>query len=592
MSYEPEPNVEGEYDPFETEREDELLHVSGKQVLLTVLVVVLTFVCLASLVFMTLLPLLTPRAFPNLIADDAYMFARYAQHVRIYGEPIWNPGGEPTFGFTSIAYVGLVALVQSFGVVDHARSVVVSSLIAGFCAIVLLARVLLMAVDGRWTKRIIIAGTALIIILKTGVVHWPLHLHSGMDTTFAMAGLSLYLLLTYWYAKSRTCTVLACLLGVCGGFLYLIRPDLTLFSVAISLALILGAKTTIERKEAWIVAVIGGCLLLGTLFWCKIFLSSAVPLSFYVKSVGIYGPEFVQRYRPMAGVELKTFLGFYWILPVCVLAGTWIGHSARLVRRNASAIDLAVLIATVAYVLYYLFFVLQVMHYHCRFYYPILPALVVLAVRALSMCSRADGSIPHFSKRVVGIVIAIVLFVATYEATNRFPAAWKFLHAPENAAIQNTPLTTETDYFTHWTNYWPALFEVSRLPDDLVIATTEVGRAGSLNPRKKIIDLSGLNEPFIAKNGFNGDWFFEKAVPDLLYLPHPDYVRMNLEMTSDRRFAQNYDLIPAEFTGQATLRVAVRRKSPHHAELLRIFGFTPTSSMLPYSLDNPNRQLP
>ena len=40
--------------------------------------------------------------------DDAYMFTRYADNLLATGKATWNPGGEPTYGLTSVLYLAVV----------------------------------------------------------------------------------------------------------------------------------------------------------------------------------------------------------------------------------------------------------------------------------------------------------------------------------------------------------------------------------------------------------------------------------------------------------------------------------------------------
>ncbi|WP_437649350.1 hypothetical protein [Sorangium sp. So ce362] len=74
--------------------------------------------------------------------------------------------------------------------------------------------------------------------------------------------------------------------------------------------------------------------------------------------------------------------------------------------------------------------------------------------------------------------------------------------------------------------YWFAIDRVSTLPDDLVMATTEVGMLGAMNLEKTIVDLAGLNDRRFALEPFSADRLFEAYKPDLIYMPHPHYVKM------------------------------------------------------------------
>ena len=121
---------------------------------------------------------------------------------------------------------------------------------------------------------------------------------------------------------------------------------------------------------------------------------------------------------------------------------------------------------------------------------------------------------------------------------------------------------------TQSARFWYALEQISALPDDIVIATTEVGHPAALNPRKTIVDIAGLNEPGFALDGFSADRLFDVLVPDVLYMPHPDYAPIVAQIRAHPTFASGY----REFTADdldAYMGIAVRRNSTHYEELCR-----------------------
>ena len=91
---------------------------------------------------------------------------------------------------------------------------------------------------------------------------------------------------------------------------------------------------------------------------------------------------------------------------------------------------------------------------------------------------------------------------------------------------------------------WFALDEFSLLPDDLTIATTEVGLPGVMNPHKRIVDLAGLNEPQIAQQGFDADFVFRTYSPDLIYMPYPRYDQLLAQITAHKAFQEGTRSFP------------------------------------------------
>jgi hypothetical protein len=116
---------------------------------------------------------------------------------------------------------------------------------------------------------------------------------------------------------------------------------------------------------------------------------------------------------------------------------------------------------------------------------------------------------------------------------------------------------------------WVGIEAISKLPDDLVIAATEVGLPGALNPRKVLIDMTGLNERMFAHQRFTAKRMFASYQPDLVYMPHDDYTNMHRSLRQSPEM-RGYDLYERNRFSGGALAVAIRRDSPHFAALDRI----------------------
>ncbi len=101
------------------------------------------------------------------------------------------------------------------------------------------------------------------------------------------------------------------------------------------------------------------------------------------------------------------------------------------------------------------------------------------------------------------------------------------------------------------------------LPDDIVIATTEVGYPGVLNPHKTIIDLAGLNDTEFARQGFSAARLFARSRPDLFYLTTRHYVEIRSALFNSPEFAHGYELLQPP----GGLVIALRRDGPRYAAL-------------------------
>ncbi|MGB8644005.1 MAG: hypothetical protein WCF84_02115, partial [Anaerolineae bacterium] len=103
-------------------------------------------------------------------------------------------------------------------------------------------------------------------------------------------------------------------------------------------------------------------------------------------------------------------------------------------------------------------------------------------------------------------------------------------------------------------------------PDDMVIATTEIGVLSAANPRKTVVDMAGLNETGFAHDGFSANRLFQEYNPDVIYMPHPDYDVMIAQITTNPYFIAHYEYLPGPSL-HTFLGVAIRRDGRYYAAL-------------------------
>jgi hypothetical protein len=151
--------------------------------------------------------------------DDAYFFIRYADNLLQYGQLAWNPNSTPTYGLTSPAYLLLVIPLRIIFPTEPAFVMLMSSLLSGFI-VLMLSCFLAFRILKDQTHRLI-----LICIMMTSLIvageHIITHLTSGMDTMFAIACLTAWLL---FLNTSQS----ALKVGIFAGLFFWIRPDILL----------------------------------------------------------------------------------------------------------------------------------------------------------------------------------------------------------------------------------------------------------------------------------------------------------------------------------------------------------------------------
>ncbi len=524
-----------------------------------------TIVCVGCIVLGILSEFL-PSDCDDGVWDDAYMFIRYADNLLERGKLSWNPGGEPTYGLTSNLYLACVLVVRLLLGENATLAAAISSLVCGVFFLAALAFLLYGFVEGSPLAR----RTAVLFVLCTlamSVDEWGKHFVSGMDTTFALAYLSTFIIISKWHARSPKWSS-ATLMGVLGGLAFSARPDLMAFTIAVPVAIILlsGDK---KAKYLGAAALLIAVLLTGVqVLLAGVYFGSPLPLPFYMKGLERYGESIHQQYRTVPFVQLYRYALSLRYLLFLIATGAIVNF--RRWWKNGPATEIGLGVGACAFILYYLFFVHQIMYYHQRFYYPTFPAIALLASqsgaglieRLTRSCAGHLQRIPAWLPKLASVFVCVALLSSLFSPAREVAAG---LYRGDYSRYYLLE-----DYKARWAHYWYRLDRFSSLPDSLVIATTEVGRPAAMNPRKTIVDLSGLNETDFAHSGFSADLLFENYEPDLVYMPHPHYADMSKQILEHPYFKEKYEYFTTEMLERARMGVAIRRDSIHYHALRRI----------------------
>ncbi|MGB8648191.1 MAG: hypothetical protein WCF84_23340, partial [Anaerolineae bacterium] len=433
--------------------------------------------------------------------DDSYMFVRYADNLLAHGRLSWNPNGAPTYGLTSILYLVIVVPVRLATPYLAALTAWLASVLAGLVFISLLLLLVYRTVTrdrqvGAWLVLFVLLALAL------AIPQFATHLASGMDTTFALAFITAYFLIDKWYESCHSTTA-AIAMGVWGGLALLARPDLLLYTTLVPLSIFVFAPTARDRRQALGILGITAVLVGLEMLWTSTYFGSPVPLPFYAKAMRTYQGVIYDRYAGVAFQELGNLIGSYWFL--LILIGAEITLYFKDWYKRTSAGDKGILLASALFITFYAFFVLQIMPFSARFYYPVLPALLLLSSQSLVRLGRKLSAVVQRSSRTtmrgigaIGVVILLVLLGLATRPVLRVLRDTAQQHLLGHFAFFE-------DYGGEWPYEWAGLETLSKLPDDMVIATTEIGVLSAANPRKTVVDMAGLNETGFAHDGFSAN---------------------------------------------------------------------------------------
>jgi hypothetical protein len=491
------------------------------------------------------------------VMDDALMFVRYANNWLATGTVAWNPGDPPTYGPTSLGYLSVVTLLSALMHAGPYTLVQIASLGLG---VLFLGSLVLMVVreSGACSRPLMFLVVA--ACLANGATFLAAQFMTGMDTTLAMCSVSLLMLL--WRAVPTRSSIMV---GLVGGSLLLVRPDLVLISAGVPcLVWLTGEDNT---RDYWrdvfltTLATIGVlCVALTVLF------GTPVPLSAYAKVFSPYGPDFRAIYRSMPIKQSINFIAAYWSLFALATGLMAIGGRSLLDKKHR--LVLAIVIVVLGWFVY-LLAVTQIMAYRGRFYHPILPCLVFLVLWGASQFAGTYERWLSESPRM--ILVPVVLLLVGSVVQEGVSVVYELRSHLRQGYVGK--MSTVENYKAFWSDFWFQLPEVLAVSPDLSVATTEVGMPGIMHPNGSVIDLAGLNDAEIAMNGFRADLLLTGRKPDVIYMPHPHYVNLNRALTTSAEF-ENYDLYPKESL-KAEMDVAIRKDSPFAASLYALMPDRP-----------------
>ena len=520
------------------------------------------------------------------LQDDSFMFYRYAYRLAVEHRLSWNPQGEPTYGLTAMGYLAAVLPIFLLFPSQPALTVCLASFVSGIVFLMLLV----VAVERHCKSSSGLGRGEMLLLAFTiaaSVSSLAHHFTSGMDTTFSMAFAMSYILLAAEFER-RVSRSRALLLGFWGGLAFTARPDLMLFSCLIPASLVWFAADSLRRRLAVLVlaTTVGVVALQAALF--SRFLHSPLPLPFYAKSMRLYDDFIYQVYATTPRIQLMEF-GRLHIHLIAIITGCLLLNFRSWWSRS-SAVDKGLLAAGILFVSYYYFFVLQILGGWERFYYPVLPALAYLACRCLQQVA-ADW-LPPFDDRwpwrkalafgmLAGMISLSPLLVVEIGELRAVVRSGEFARFDLQRFAR----------LDRWQRTWVGLDQFSTLPDDLVIATTEVGLPGAMNLRKTIIDMAGLQDTSFAHTSFSADRLFSRDRPDLIYMPHTHYKRITREVEDHQVFKEDYEFFPPQ-RFNANFGVAVRKDSPYYSPMHSILSGIPPLPPDPSSSTGPSSQAP
>lgn len=507
-------------------------------------------VMLAAWLYSLRSALQTPLTF-----DDAYMFFRYALHMRAGLGMSWNMDGVHTFGMTSLLWQTVI-FAASWLPLGASKTLVVASMACSAGALLAMAwAVAANVTTSTQVGSVTLAVALLLIVLPLGLLHHhakPLfagNATTGMETMLATLLCAVYLgLLLRWVRSVGAAWPLV----AAGVLLTLSRPESALVVVLLWCAArwMQGSTPTISLRTIAAMLLAYGVAMALVLLACKLYFGTALPLSFSMKSEHGYA-GYAGNWHPVAmAMDVVRELRFYLLLlALCVSAQTW-----RVVLVCGAAMVV---------VFAYLCSVQQIMGFASRYYVPYMPLVIVPALLSLGSVQWSQWR-EQWGGRAAGFAAVLLLTaspltVAFGQRADRALIERHLVYAPVQLTTASAQPLPQIGYLDSMHAVTESLAEPL---SQITIAASEVGLMGADAPRTTIIDLAGLNDPAIALHGFSMAALLARR-PDVIWFPHTDYTWQRAQMFTDPALLAEYDV----YAGALNYGLAVRKRSPYRTKI-------------------------
>ncbi len=229
-----------------------------------------------------LLVLLTSCAWQMLAAlppfvDDAYIYLRYARNVAEGDGPVWNPGEQPTEGFTSSAYLALLSVSECAGWHDPARAGWFGVLFAMVTVLFSVRLAALLSAGRRGIWLLVPAAVS----LSPQLGFWST---AGLETTMFAAAVLMGTIAYLGYLSSRSSPALV---GTVLALMSLVRPEglvVALVTIACESLRVLDRRSSLTA----LLRISGIVLAVQAAFvgWRLLTFGELLPNTYYAKTGG------------------------------------------------------------------------------------------------------------------------------------------------------------------------------------------------------------------------------------------------------------------------------------------------------------------
>jgi len=490
--------------------------------------------------------------------DDAYRYLRYSSNILSGNGIAWNPGERQIFGATNLLYLFFLTLARFLFQPQPEMLLRMGSFIFGGAGLILLIVACKYSLRKSGFKIIFTTGAWVFPLLLSQQV-FLVHTKNGADTMLSFFCNTL-LIFSVLALLKKPGAGRAVAVSLCAYLTYLARPDNAIIAVLFPFLGILLLQPY-GRKRALTVFIISlAPLFIADTALKLLYFGDPFPLAFYANRT-------VFSAYPFFAKEWNAFIFFNSFLHTAYPFLLIIIFTAE--RRHIKL--LAAFMAPVFITYLYYFRIIHIVGYHGRYYYPSLPYLVLCGAACLNdLLNKKDKRITFVAKSIaIRISIAVLLFYVNITIPRKGSRTLFTRYFPKRQKIERVAPKEKKDNVKGFQReWWIAIVRMSeiakRLPEGTLVAATEHGYLSFVAPHVAIIDLTGLNNRYIAHNGFSMEYLLAES-PDVIWMPHPAYGEILREIINSGEFQKEYDYYP----GAVKYGLAIKKKSSHYGRITK-----------------------
>jgi hypothetical protein len=218
----------------------------------------------------------------------------------------------------------------------------------------------------------------------------------------------------------------------------------------------------------------------------------------------------------------------------------------------------------------YYFSVVQIMGHLARYYMVFLPYFMLYFLTRIALAQKnAAFVLADYRRSIIRYIIAATaLLLAGMSLPDMYQSSLN-KKSSKPYVVQSSYTIAATEPLAkidRWTAIVGLADFAKNLPAGTKFAMSEYGYIGAEAPQIHIIDFMGLHDRYIAHRGFSIDYILQQE-PDVIWLSHSDYTKINAELLDSPLFQRDYEFYPKLFL----YGFAIRKDSPHAALIAEQF---------------------